>query len=117
MMPMAEMRGSIPGLMGAIAVGAAAATVCLRASAAWPPEVQTATFASPADGTEQKSLLYAPPGDEPVPLPVAFHAWSGNYRQDESPYARWCIARDWAFVHPDLRGPANHAAAAAASGR
>lgn len=80
--------------------------------AAWPPAVETAAFASPADGSEQKTLFYAPPGDEPVPLLVAFHTWSGDYRQNESPYARWCIARGWVLVHPDLRGPANHAEAA-----
>ena len=80
--------------------------------AAWPPDVETAVFTSPADGSEQKTLFYAPPGDEPVPLLVAFHTWSGDYRQDEAPYAEWCIARGWAFVHPDLRGPANRPEAA-----
>lgn len=80
--------------------------------AAWPPAVETASFTSPADGSEQKTLFYAPPGDAPVPLLVAFHTWSGDYRQDEAPYAEWCIARGWAFVHPDLRGPANRPEAA-----
>jgi len=82
------------------------------AVAAWPPEVETVVFVSPADGSEQKTLFYVPPGDEPVPLLIAFHTWSGDYRQDESPYAEWCIARGWAFVHPDLRGPANRPEAA-----
>lgn len=82
------------------------------AVAAWPPQVVTAAFTSPADGSEQKTLLYAPPGDDPVPLLVAFHTWSGDYRQDESPYAEWCIGRGWAFLHPDLRGPANRPEAA-----
>jgi len=82
------------------------------ALAAWPAGVETAVFPSPADGSEQKTLLYTPPGDEPVPLLVAFHTWSGDYRQDESPYAEWCIARGWAFAHPDLRGPANRPQAA-----
>jgi len=83
-----------------------------HASAAWPPQVETVTVRSPADGSEQKTLVYFPPGDEPVPLLVAFHTWSGDYRQDESPYAEWCIARGWAMVHPDLRGPANRPEAA-----
>lgn len=82
------------------------------ALAAWPPEVETAAFTSPADGSEQKTLFYAPPGNEPVPLLVAFHTWSGDYRQDEAPYAEWCIARGWALLHPDLRGPANRPEAA-----
>jgi len=78
----------------------------------WPPEVETVVFTSPADGSEQKALFYAPPGTEPVPLLVAFHTWSGDYRQDEAAYAQWCIARGWAFLHPDLRGPANRPEAA-----
>lgn len=81
---------------------------CLaRHAAAWPPEVEEAAFTSPADATEQKTLLYLPPGGEPVPLLVAFHTWSGDYRQDESACATQCIARGWAMLPPDLRGPAN----------
>lgn len=78
----------------------------------WPAEVQTATFKSPADGSEQKTLLFLPPGNEPVPLLVAFHTWSGDYLQDESPYAEWCIRRGWALAHPNLRGPATRPEAA-----
>lgn len=89
-----------------------AASWGVMAAAAWPPEVQTVGFTSPADGSEQKTLLFVPPGDEPVPLLVAFHTWSNDYRQDESAYARWCIARGWAFLHPDVRGPANRPEAA-----
>jgi acetyl esterase/lipase len=83
-----------------------------RASAGWPPQVETVTFRSPAGGPEQKTLLSVPPGDTPVPLLVAFHTWSGDYLQDEGPYAEWCLARGWAFLHPDLRGPANRPDAA-----
>jgi dienelactone hydrolase len=89
-----------------------AASWGVMAAAAWPQEVQTVGFTSPADGSEQKTLLFVPPGDEPVPLLVAFHTWSNDYRQDESAYARWCIARGWAFLHPDVRGPANRPEAA-----
>jgi len=83
-----------------------------RAIAAGPAQVETATFQSPADGSEQKTLVYLPPGDEPVPLLVGFHTWSGDFMQDESAYAEWCIARGWAMLHPDLRGPANRPEAA-----
>jgi len=85
---------------------------CVGSAHAWPPEVVTATFRSPADGSEQKTLLYMPPGDAPVPLLVAFHTWSNDYAQNESPYAEWCIARGWAMLHPDLRGPSNRPGAA-----
>ena len=96
-------------------VTAVAATLALHGTAAWaawPPEVETAVFTSPADGSDQKTLLYLPPGDEPVPLLVAFHTWSKDYRQNESPYAEWCLARGWALLHPDVRGPCNRPEAA-----
>jgi poly(3-hydroxybutyrate) depolymerase len=83
-----------------------------QARAGWPPQVETVTFRSSAGGPEQKTLLYLPPGDTPVPLLVAFHTWAGDYLQDEAPYAEWCIDRGWAFLHPDLRGPANRPDAA-----
>jgi hypothetical protein len=35
---------------------------CSGSADAWPPEVVAATFRSPADGSEQKTLLYTPPG-------------------------------------------------------
>ena len=106
-MPISAIRlAMMPGIVALFA------TSCVPAFAGWPPEVQPMAFVSPADGTEQKTLFYAPPGDEPIPLLVAFHTWSGDYGQDESPYARWCMARGWAFVHPDLRGPANRPEAA-----
>lgn len=96
----------------ALAAAVVSSWCCHAVQAAWPEQVETATFESPADATEQKTLLYVPPGDEPVPLLVAFHTWSNDYRQDESPYARWCIARGWALVHPDVRGPADRPEAA-----
>jgi hypothetical protein len=65
------------GLLGLVALAAPVA-------AGMPPEVEEATFTSPADATEQKTLLYVPPRSEPVPLLVAFHTWSGDYRQNES---------------------------------
>lgn len=34
------------------------------AVAAWPAQVETATFESPADGSEQKTLVYLPPAME-----------------------------------------------------
>jgi len=95
-----------------LAAAVASWSWCHPARAAWPEQVETVTFVSPADATDQKTLLYVPPGDEPVPLLVAFHTWSNDYRQEESPYARWCIARGWALVHPDVRGPANRPEAA-----
>jgi dienelactone hydrolase len=72
----------------------------------WPSEVKEVRYLSAADNTQQPALFYAPTGNRPQPLLVALHTWSGDYRQPESiPYARWCLARNWAFIHPDFRGP------------
>lgn len=62
---------------------------------------------SSADQSLQPSLWYAPIIDEPRPLLVALHTWSGNYLQGggEVRYAQWCQAQDWAFIHPNFRGP------------
>ena len=72
----------------------------------WPEGVREIRFISTADSTEQPALFYAPRADEPALLLVGLHTWSGNYLQATSaPYAKWCIERGWAFIHPDFRGP------------
>ena len=72
----------------------------------WPPEVVKISYPCSADQTEQPALFYRPEKDEPVPLLVGLHTWSGNYLQATSaPYARWCIDKGWVFIHPDFRGP------------
>lgn len=72
----------------------------------WPDAVREVWFPSGADGTRQPALFFAPPGEEPRPLLVALHTWSGDYlRPTGAPYAEGCIARGWVFIHPDFRGP------------
>ncbi len=72
----------------------------------WPPGVERVTFVSPADDTEQPALFFAPAGTGPFPLLVGLHTWSSDYLQRSSiPYARWCVERRWAFIHPNFRGP------------
>ena len=75
--------------------------------AGWPVQVRDIAFESPADGTLQPMVYYAPPAqDTPAPLLVGLHTWSGDYRQvDGANYARWAIEAGWAMVHPDFRGP------------
>lgn len=55
----------------------------------------------------QPAMIYAPEDTSvQVPLLVALHTWSGDFRQAESiRYLDWCIQQGWAFVHPDYRGP------------
>ena len=76
-------------------------------AAGWPSAVQTIRYLSSADNTPQPTLFYKPSGDKSVPLLVALHTWSGDYLQPEPAYAEWCIAKGWAFIHPNFRGANN----------
>jgi len=73
----------------------------------WPKQVLEIKYPSTADSSLQPALFYAPGQTEkPLPLLVALHTWSGNYKQDMSiPYAGWCIEKGWIFIHPNFRGP------------
>jgi acetyl esterase/lipase len=73
----------------------------------WPGAVQAVNYLSAADNTRQPTLFYKPPGDKRVPLLVALHTWSSDYLQPQPAYAKWCITKGWAFVHPNFRGPNN----------
>ncbi len=77
------------------------------AAPGWPSAVQKTTYLSSADNTMQPTLFYKPKGDKSVPLLVALHTWSSDYLQPEPAYAEWCMAKGWAFIHPDFRGPNN----------
>jgi pimeloyl-ACP methyl ester carboxylesterase len=75
--------------------------------APWPeyPQVRKIEYLSSGDNTMQPALFYAPDTNEPVPLLVGLHSWSGNYRQKLSlPYADWSIKNNWVFIHPHFRG-------------
>lgn len=78
-------------------------------SPAWPGEVERIEYVSNGDGTSQPAMFYAPPptaSAQASPLLVALHTWSSGHEQADSiVYAKWCISRGWAFVHPHFRGP------------
>lgn len=74
----------------------------------FPPEVREISYLSSADQTQQPALFYQPSSSDnkKLPLLVALHTWSGNYKQGGSnPNARWCIQQGWNFIHPNFRGP------------
>lgn len=75
----------------------------------YPVEVQEILYPCPADHSEQPALFWAPEAqkDQKVPLLVALHTWSGDYRQagGEVKYAEWCLQQGWIFIHPNFRGP------------
>jgi poly(3-hydroxybutyrate) depolymerase len=72
----------------------------------WPEGVQEIKYPSAADDSMQPAMYYAPESEEPVPLLVGLHTWSGDYTQRSGiTYAGWCVRRKWAFIFPDFRGP------------
>ena len=63
-------------------------------------------YFSSADKSEQPAMFYAPESKDAVPLVVALHTWSGNYKQGyHKAIEQWCIEEGWAYIHPDFRGP------------
>lgn len=63
-------------------------------------------YLSKADNSKQPAMLYVPKVKKPVPLLVALHSWSADYKQrSHDPCAKWCIEKNWAFIHPNFRGP------------
>jgi esterase/lipase len=63
----------------------------------------------PADGSIQPAMFYAPESETAVPLVVALHTWSGDYKQDyHMEIAQWCMKKGWAYIHPNFRGPNKH---------
>jgi dipeptidyl aminopeptidase/acylaminoacyl peptidase len=63
-------------------------------------------YISTADGSEQPAMFFVPDTKEAVPLLVALHTWSGDYKQNHhAKCAEWCINKGWAYIHPDFRGP------------
>ena len=72
----------------------------------WPKEIREIKYLSKVDNSKQPALFFAPTvRGEPRPLLVGLHSWSSDYRQNNSPYATWCIEHKWNFIHPNFRGP------------
>ena len=77
-----------------------------RAEGKYPDQVREVQIKSSVDGTFQKSLFFAPESEKKVPLLVALHTWSSGWQNTYYvPLAEGCIERQWAFIHPDFRGP------------
>lgn len=72
----------------------------------YPDGIQEVLYRSDGDDSMQPTLLWLPKSDQPVPLLVALHTWSSDYRQagGEAQYAKWCQQAGWAFIHPNFRG-------------
>jgi len=85
-----------------------AMTILLTAAEGEKMESKEIRYTSRADETMQPAMFYAPETEKPVPLVVALHTWSGDYRQTyHKACERWCIEKGWAYIHPNFRGPNN----------
>lgn len=68
--------------------------------------VKEITYPSSADNSNQPAMFYAPESKKAVPLVVALHTWSANYKQKKyKSIEAWCVKKGWAYIHPDFRGP------------
>jgi dipeptidyl aminopeptidase/acylaminoacyl peptidase len=75
-------------------------------SAAPVSSVREVHYQSSADHTQQPAMFYSPAKLDAVPLLVVLHTWHSNYKQTyQSACADWCVKKDWAYLHPDFRGP------------
>lgn len=62
-------------------------------------------FLSTADNSIQPAMFYDPGGDADVPMVVALHSWSSDYKQTlHAEVEAWCVDNGWAYLHPDFRG-------------
>ena len=82
--------------------------VMVLSTAVYGSKAKEIKYQSSADHSEQPAMFYAPVSKEPIPLMVALHTWSGNYKQKyHKAIEQWCIKHGWAYIHPDFRGPNN----------
>lgn len=92
------------------ALFAAANAADVRSLSGMPEwDARLRTFQSTKDGTDQPFYWYDPGSPGPVPLVVAFHSWSADWRTPSpaKTVAAYCEKNGWAMVYPNFRGPNN----------
>jgi pimeloyl-ACP methyl ester carboxylesterase len=79
----------------------------MAAPEGWPEGMESITYAASVDETQQPALIYTARAGTQRPLLVGLHTWSSAYDSagGDAAYARWCIQKDWHFIHPHFRGP------------
>ena len=70
------------------------------------PGLTEVKITSSLDQTPQPSLYWAPDSatDQPTPLLVFLHSWSGDYKQKNDAWLLEAVKRGWMYLHPDFRG-------------
>jgi acetyl esterase/lipase len=69
----------------------------------WPGTFKEISIPSSVDTGHQKAMFSPASGDQPQPLIVSLHTWSGDYRQKD-PLAAMILEKGWNYIHPDFRG-------------
>ncbi len=69
-------------------------------------QVREVRIKNTIDDFLQPAFFFAPDAEQPVPLVVALHSWSADYRQKlHQPIQNHCVQNKWAYIHPNFRGP------------
>ena len=77
------------------------------ASAGWPENCRTVQIISSMDGKVQPAIFLPSRGNEPRPLVVSLHTWSGGYDQKDT--LVWqCFEKNYNYIHPHFRGRNNN---------
>jgi poly(3-hydroxybutyrate) depolymerase len=97
----------IPGLLCVVLMSAHCICAEVRAQDSLPTLTETSIDSS-MDGKPQPIRYWVPEdGEQPRPLLVFLHSWSGDYTQDNSKWQREAVKRGWIYVHPNFRGVNN----------
>ena len=72
----------------------------------WPSECQKVEVTSSMDQSQQPAYFYVAKADNPRPLIISLHTWSGGYDQKDT--LSWmCVKNNYNYIHPNFRGPNN----------
>lgn len=86
--------------------------VLLGSPALMGQQTKEVHYRTSADNSQQAAMFYSPTATQEVPLMVALHTWSGDYKQAyHQAIEQWCIENGWAYIHPNFRGPNKRPAA------
>ncbi len=70
----------------------------------WPDDFKRVSIPSSVDNTRQRAYYRKSSADNPMPLLVSLHTWSGDYAQ-QCELAPMAAEADWHYIHPNFRGP------------
>ncbi len=78
--------------------------------AADPPPLAETRILSTFDGEQQPVRYWTPKSakQQPTPVLVSLHTWSGDYKQDRSAWYHEAFDRGWIYLQPNFRGRNDH---------